>query len=245
MPARSAALLLLLMLCGAAPGDRIVGDFSHADDPLPEGVPPEGWETLEFPKIPKHTRYALERDGDVSVVHARSEDSASGWIRRVEIDLEKHPIVSWRWKVSRVLERGDVTLKGGDDAPARLYVNFKYEPERVGLWRRAQYLAVRAVYGELPIAALVYLWGSRADQTGSFDSPYSGSFVKLIPVERGAEHVGEWRSETRNVYDDYRRAFGEEPPLVEGVAIMTDTDDTGESAEAWYGDIVFSSELPR
>ena len=46
--------------------------------------------------------------------------------------------------------------------------------------------------------------------------------------------------EERNVYDDYKRAFGEEPPIVNGVAIMTDTDDTGETATAYYGDIVFT-----
>ncbi len=98
------------------------------------------------------------------------------------------------------------------------------------------------MYGELPIAALVYVWGNRANQTAAFDSPYSGSFVKVVPIESGATHVGEWRSETRNAYDDYRRLFGEDPPPVESVAIMTDTDDTGESAEAWYGDIAFSKE---
>jgi Protein of unknown function (DUF3047) len=44
--------------------------------------------------------------------------------------------------------------------------------------------------------------------------------------------------EERNVLDDYRRAFGEEPPPIAGVAVMTDTDDTGASATAWFGDIV-------
>ena len=41
-------------------------------------------------------------------------------------------------------------------------------------------------------------------------------------------------------YEDYKKAFGEEPPMISGVAIMTDTDNTGESAIAYYGDILFS-----
>jgi len=58
-------------------------------------------------------------------------------------------------------------------------------------------------------------------------------------VESGRVLINQWVNEERNVYEDYRKAFGEEPPMVSGVAIMTDTDNTGESAIAYYGDIVF------
>ena len=61
----------------------------------------------------------------------------------------------------------------------------------------------------------------------------------MIVVESGPSRIGQWREETRNLYEDFRRAFGEEPPLVNGVAIMTDSDNTGESAVAYYGDISF------
>lgn len=235
MRLRSAALLWIALLCGAAPADLVVGGFSDAGGRLPDG-----WEPLEFARIARHTRYELERDGTDWVLHARSDAAASGLIRRIAIDLEQYPILSWRWKVARVLERGDATRKDGEDFPARVYVTFAYRPDLVPFWKRMQYLAARARFGELPIGSLVYVWGSRADQSGIFASPYAGSFVKLIPVESGAAHVGEWRGATRNVREDYRLAFGEEPPPVEGVALMTDTDDTGESAESWYGDIVFS-----
>jgi hypothetical protein len=56
--------------------------------------------------------------------------------------------------------------------------------------------------------------------------------------------VGRWQVEERNVYEDYKRAFGMEPPPISGVVIMTDTDDTEESATAYYGDIVFRSAAP-
>jgi hypothetical protein len=62
--------------------------------------------------------------------------------------------------------------------------------------------------------------------------------VRMIVVRSGAADAGRWVEEERNLYDDYRRAFAEEPPPIAGVAIMTDADDTGESATAWYGDIV-------
>jgi hypothetical protein len=61
----------------------------------------------------------------------------------------------------------------------------------------------------------------------------------MIVVESGSTKLKTWITEERNVYEDYKRVFGEEPPLISGVAIMTATDNTGESAEAYYGDMVF------
>jgi len=69
-------------------------------------------------------------------------------------------------------------------------------------------------------------------------SPYTNR-SKLVVVESGPSLINQWVDEQRNVFMDFKEAFGEEPPLVSGIAIMTDTDNTGESAIAHYGDIVF------
>jgi hypothetical protein len=61
----------------------------------------------------------------------------------------------------------------------------------------------------------------------------------MIVVRSGAADLGQWVEEERNVYEDYKKAFEEEPPMVNGVAIMTDTDNTKEAATAYYGDIQF------
>ena len=91
---------------------------------------PEQWEPLTFPNISKHTDYALVTEDGQTVVKAVSEDGASGLIRRIRIDPETWPVLSWRWKVSNVYKTGDVTRKQGDDYPARIYVTFQYEPEK-------------------------------------------------------------------------------------------------------------------
>ena len=75
------------------------------------------------------------------------------------------------------------------------------------------------------------------------DNAYT-DFAKMIVVESGAAKVGTWVEESRNVYQDYRQAFGEEPPAINGVAIMTDTDNTKERAVAYYGDIRFVRATP-
>ena len=66
----------------------------------------------------------------------------------------------------------------------------------------------------------------------------------MIVADSGSGRLGAWQDEARNVYEDYRRAFGEEPPLIKSIAIMTDTDNTGEHAHALYGDIVFMRAYP-
>jgi hypothetical protein len=61
----------------------------------------------------------------------------------------------------------------------------------------------------------------------------------MIVVESGPARLNTWITEERNVYEDYKRAFGEEPPMISDVAIMTNTGNTDESAETYYGDITF------
>jgi len=61
----------------------------------------------------------------------------------------------------------------------------------------------------------------------------------MFVVETGLSKLNQWVNEERNIFEDYKKAFGQEPSMISGVAIMTDTDNTGESATAYYGDILF------
>lgn len=220
----------------AANGEIAVGLFSAA---TPGGLLPDGWQPLVFPKIPRHTVYSLVEDGDRVVVEAVSDASASGLVRRIEIDPKELPILEWRWRVSNLIANSDVRRKEGDDYPARIYVTFAYDPDKLSFAQWAKYQAARAYYGEYPpTGAIDYIWASHAPLGTSVPNPYTDR-TQMIVVESGAAKLGEWVSERRNVYEDFRNAFGEKPPEISGVGIMTDTDDTGASATAYYGDIVF------
>ena len=220
----------------AAAGDVLtVGAFSSA----PEGTDlPPGWKPLTFKKVPTHTVYALVRDEDTTVVRADSRAGASGLTRDVSIDLKEYPVVAWRWKVANVVATGDVTKKAGDDYAARLYITFAYDPDKVGFFKKTKYKAGRLLFGDIPIGAINYIW-DRQTPVGTIVPNAYTDFVTMIVVESGEANVGRWMEEERNLYEDYQHAFGEEPSLVNGVAIMTDTDNTGETATAYYGDIVF------
>jgi len=212
-----------------------VGKFSSAAEG--SGLP-DGWKPLTFPKVPKHTAYTLVKDGSTMVVKAASQASASGLTKEVRIDPKEYPIVRWRWKVDNLLKAADVATKEGDDYPARLYVTFEYDPDKVSFGRKAKYKAGTLIFGDIPIAAINYIWDAKAPQGLFVDNAYT-DFARMIVVRSGPQGVGTWMEEERNIYNDYKRAFEGEPPMINGVAIMSDTDNTKESAVAYFGDIVF------
>ncbi len=216
-----------------------VGMFSQLS---PGDKFPEGWKPLTFKNIEKPTEYGLVGENGKTVVKAVSEASASGLIREVGIDAEKYPWITWSWKIENVLEKGDVSRKQGDDYPARIYIAFEYDPDRLGFFEKVKYKAAGIFYGrEPPHAAISYIWASKAPVGTIVPNPFTER-VKMIVLESGGENTGQWQTHTRNVYEDYRKAFGETPPMISGIAIMTDSDNTGESAVAFYGDILFMTE---
>ena len=91
---------------------------------------------------------------------------------------------------------------------------------------------------ELPYATLMYIWSNKEPVGKIVPNPRSAR-VQMLVASSGASGVGAWQTLSRNVVEDFRKVFGEDPGKLTGVAVLTDTDNTGESVEAWYGDIVF------
>ena len=225
-----------LLAAAQAPDSIVVGAFSSA---VPGGAMPEGWEPLIFPRIGRHTTYTLVRDGKAGVVvRAEADASASGLSHKLDLPAVEWTRLSWRWKVERAITGSDVTRREGDDYPARIYVSFRYSPERLSPRERLRYAAARLLHGEYPPhASLNYIWYPKAPIGTTVANPFTDR-VRMIVVENGNANLGRWLEYERDIAADYRAAFGEEPPPIAGVAIMTDADDTGESAVAYYGDVV-------
>jgi hypothetical protein len=234
--------VLFLVVCfsdgvAQAQDSIVIDDFEGAakNDGLPAG-----WSPLTFRKIPRHSRYTLVREEGNAVVKAEADRSASGIYKKVDIDPVRFPILKWRWKVDHILERGDERTRAGDDYAARIYVTFAYDPDTASLWERSQYAVIKFVYGEYPPqGALNYIWANRLPKGRDIDNAYTDR-AKMIAVESGTENSGRWMEEGVNLYEDYKRLFGKEPPHISGIALMTDTDNTGGSAIGYYDDIVLS-----
>jgi hypothetical protein len=178
-----------------------------------------GWETKSFKGM---TEYRLVREDGRAVIKATSHGSASGVIRKISFQPSKHRYLRWSWKVAHTIKGGDEKLKSGDDYAARVYVVF---PGRY-FWQ---------------MKAINYIWANKLAKGDFVPSAYAAG-SRMVAVESGNGKAGQWLSEERDLLADYRTLFGTDPPEAKAIAIMTDTDNTGGSAEAWYGDIILSSE---
>ncbi|MEE9614957.1 MAG: DUF3047 domain-containing protein [Thermodesulfobacteriota bacterium] len=216
--------------------DRFSGEVGR------DGLP-EGWKPLTFRKIERHTDYTVvEEEGGEGerFLKAESRGSASGVYKEVEIDLGEYPVLRWRWKVEGVVKQGDAARKEGDDYAARVYVTFAYDPEATPFLERAKYKLLKTLYGSAPANAINYIWANKLKKGEAVPNPYTEKAM-MVAVESGEGLAGRWVSEERNVYEDYKALFHfhAEPPVVTGIAVMTDTDNTGGSAVAYYDDLVF------
>lgn len=226
----AAALLIWL------PGMLLASDsFSESFASL------DAWAPLTFPKIEAHSTYRITETDAGSVLRAESDASASGLVSKQTIDVYEHPRLSWRWRVENIYENTNAQAKAGDDYPIRIYVLFDYDPDNASFRQRVQYRAAHLLYGEYPPhSTLNYVWASAEDAPDIYPNPYTDR-ARMIPLQRGAVRVGEWVEQSVHIVEDYRRAFGEDPPAIARIAIMNDSDDTGEAAVS-YVDWIKSEE---
>jgi len=173
------------------------------------------------------------------VVEANADGSSSGLAEPLDIDPRKYPWLTWRWKVPRFIPGIDNTRRATEDSPARLEISFDGDMSKVPFDDRLFFAEVKALTGlDMPYATLEYVWGDGAPAETVIVNTWT-SRIRMILIEIGAKHSGRWVTEKRNVYEDYRRAYGEEPGKITAIAIITDTDATGQKATAYYGDISF------
>ena len=193
----------------AAPTEVAVSRFSAGDL--------AGWKVREFKG---RTRYEIEDDpegGAGPVLAASSRGAASALYHEREIDLAATPILSWRWRVESPLPIADERRKGGDDFAARVSV----------------VSAGRGLLG-LPLG-ITYVWAN-APAGEAWPNPFTArAFMVVVDSGPGSG----WRRRERNVREDFRRYHGKDVEILDGVALMTDTDNSGTEGRAWYGDLTF------
>lgn len=189
-------------------------------------------------KIP--TRYDLVEDEGVVVLHARADKAASGLGQRVRVDLRETPWLSWRWKVDAPVPGADPTAAAKEDAPARLVLEFDGDKNKLGLSDRATDSLSEKLSGRpLPYATLMYIFAEKVPLGTIISNPHTKR-IQMIVVDNGAG-VRKWNALSRNVREDYRRAFGEDTSAtLVTIGVLTDADNTGTAAEAWYGDVKLS-----
>ena len=195
----------------------VIDTFSGKVDS--KGVP-QGWELKENTG---KAEFKVEREGNNYFVRLVSENSSWTLVKHVDFDIREYPILTWRWKVTNLPQGGDVRKKETDDQAGQLYVQFPRFPEQV----RSQIIG--------------YVWDTSTPKGTVLDSPSANPPpTKIVVLESGEGKVGQWVTEKRNVYEDYKSLFGEEvPPRVKRISLWINTQHTKSSAECCFDDIIF------
>lgn len=179
----------------------------------------QDWQTKSFQG---ETRYRFDDKSGRRALFAESDKAASGLYREIEVDLNKTPWLNWSWRVDKVLDGVDERSKAGDDYPARVYVVVS---GGAAFWKTR---------------SLVYVWSNNQSVGATWNNPYTSN-ARIMALRSATKDAGRWINEKRNIRADFRQLFGEDIGAIDGVALMTDTDNSGQSATAWYGDIYFTS----
>lgn len=188
------------------------------------------WEPFTFPKIKEHSRYTIV---EPHLLRAESQASASAIRYKEQFNVYDYPRVEWRWKVENIYQQGDAKSKQGDDYPLRVYIVFKYDPEKAGFRKNLKYNTAKALYGEYPPhSSLNYIWANQEHEEEILPNTYADE-AQMILVQKGAANVNVWQVEHVNIVEDYRRAFGEDPPEIASIVIMNDSDNTKEQAVSY------------
>jgi hypothetical protein len=216
----------------------------YAAQTLAEEALPDGWKHAKFPSISTTTVYAFVQSGSTYVIEAHAKSSASFLVRRVTDAGDR---LHWKWRVDRTILPGDGLTKETDDFPARVWVGFEGSWEDAGWGESREAAKMKEQYGfDPPRDWIHYVWTGRNHQTGDvFPEPYRPEHFKCVALRTVSDPLQTWFDEERDPRADFKKAFGRDPGKIIAVAVMTDGDDTGSEALAYYSEVGFVSSATR
>ena len=184
---------------------------------------PSGWRHYEtLGGRPAYDFTVVEDEGRRALL-LKSHDDHSTIAKEIRVDLRATPILEWTWKIVRLPEGADIRRRETSDLTGHLFV----------VWPRFP--------GPLRSRLVGYVWDASAPAETMQRSRKKTGMVTFFVTRSGTANLNRWLTERRNVYEDYRRAFGEDPESPSAVAISIDTNDTHSEAEALIGRIRFTT----
>ncbi|MBN2331904.1 MAG: DUF3047 domain-containing protein [Deltaproteobacteria bacterium] len=207
-------LTLLLCLCAAslAHAEKVtVGHFSASQL--------DGWQTKVFSGT---TSYRLCPIDEVTALKAESLASASGLFKKVRIDLEQTPYLSWQWRIENRLPPLNEQSKAGNDYAARVYV---VVDGGLLFWKTL---------------AINYVWAASSPKDHFWPNAFAGPNAMMLALRSTEDKAATWYGEKRNLKDDFKKLFAKDIRYIDAIALMTDTDNSKGKATSYYGNIYFS-----
>jgi hypothetical protein len=239
----SGILLAFFVLCSvpasAASGSGVTSCETRSLDFGQNGA---GWTHQPLSKLKHDTVYTLAQEDGRTVVRGVADKSASLYVAPIKQAMGLPPILSWRWKTDALVPGADNRDKKREDAPLRVIVAFDGDQSALPEAEQQRFKRAKKLFGrDLPYAVLMYILSEQVPVESVIPSAHT-SQVKMLVVASGEGGLGSWQSIRRNIAKDYRLVYGAEPGRMLGVAVMTDTDNTGTKAVGWYDDIRFECE---
>ena len=210
--------LVFMGVCYLYASDIVVlADF----ETLAENKFPEGWgvkKGLWYVSGKGNSTWKIKKEKGNKFLSADSRQDSYTIGKKYFYSLKKFKFLRWRWRVHSLPSGADEEKKSSGDSAAGLYVIFP---------------------GFVVPYSIKYVWSTKRNVGLIVNSPFS-SRTKIIVVRSGNKDLGLWVEEKRNVFEDFKRAFKTQKVSKDpsGIAVLTDSDNTGSSACADYDDIV-------
>ncbi len=206
-------LAVILMFCAQSLYSQSPMYITFQGDEV--GKSPSGWVSRDQKNMTEV--YSVQAEGGNKFLHADSHGLSVQIGYERKWDIKDYPILRWRWRAVIFPTGSDEQIRSREDSALGLYVVFRGLPF---------------------VRAIKYIWSDILPMGAAFASPYS-SGTKIIVVRNGRALAGTWVTEERSVLSDYERFFGKggRHPVAQGIAILTDSDNTRSRAVGDYADI--------
>jgi hypothetical protein len=212
-------ILLLALVVTALAADPVVVEDWSSQPVGTKGIPPP-WQKQRWGS--PNYEFVVVEDGGRKVLHLKSAGDSSNISKEIKgkVNLKETPVLEWSWKVVTLPKRGDSRRAETDDQAGQIYVTWPRFPE-----------AVRS-------RVIGYIWDTTVPAGSTVKSQKTGT-VTYVVVRSGPADLGKWLTERRNVREDFKRIYGEEPEEPAIVSVGIDSDDTKSTAESFVGPILF------
>jgi hypothetical protein len=194
--------------------DRFQGDMTS------EGLP-AGWRLEKTPEA--NSKIVIEKEKEDRFVRMLSVNDGFGLRKEISFEIRRYPYLSWWWKGVRLPKGGDIRKRETDDQAGQIYVIFPRFPSLINS------------------RSLGYVWDSQAP-IGVAGTSTAYSKMKYVVLQSGEGKLNQWIFETRNVFEDYKKYFQEDPPPAGAVLLYLNSQHTKTSAEICFAEIFFSAQ---
>jgi hypothetical protein len=213
-----AVVLLGLAATAAAQSHTVIEDWSSyavGNKGVPAGWTKQNWGSPQY-------NFTIASNSGHKVLEMRSANEGSTISRDIKgkVNLKETPLIEWSWKVVTLPKGGDSCKKATDDQAAQVFV----------VWPRFPTAVRSRIIG--------YVWDT-TEPAGTICKSEKTGTVTYVIVRSGPADLGKWFTERRNVIEDFRKIYGEEPDNPEALSVAIDSNDTNSTAESVVGTILF------